>query len=70
MEISLRTLMTAKRNLGVLSEKVGDKWFWKLPNQECKDALDDIRNVKPSKLCYIFCGIKAMAYNTKKFKES
>ena len=38
MDISLRTLMTAKRNLGVLSEKVGDKWFWKLPNQECKDV--------------------------------
>lgn len=36
--ISLRTLMTAKRNLSILSEKVGDKWFWKLPNQECKDV--------------------------------
>lgn len=36
--VSLRTLMIAKRNLGVLSEKIGDRWFWKLPNQECKDV--------------------------------
>ncbi|MDD2956237.1 MAG: AAA family ATPase [Oscillospiraceae bacterium] len=36
--VSLRTLMIAKKNLGVLSEKIGDRWFWKLPNQECKDV--------------------------------
>lgn len=36
--ISQRTLMIAKRNLGVLSEKIGDRWFWKMPNQGCKDV--------------------------------
>lgn len=36
--ISQRTLMIAKRNLGVLSEKIGDRWFWKLPSQGCKDV--------------------------------
>lgn len=36
--ISGRTLMIAKKNLGVLSEKRGDQWFWSLPNQGCKDV--------------------------------
>lgn len=36
--VSRRTLMIAKKNLGVLSEKIGDRWFWKLPNQACKDV--------------------------------
>lgn len=31
MGVSLRTLMIAKRNLGVISEKQGDRWFWRLP---------------------------------------
>jgi len=31
MGVSLRTLMIAKKNLGVLSEKQGDRWFWRLP---------------------------------------
>lgn len=34
--ISERTVKIAKKNLNVLSEKQGDKWYWKLPNQECK----------------------------------
>lgn len=38
MGVSLRTLMIAKKNLGVLSEKIGDRWFWKLPSQACKDV--------------------------------
>lgn len=38
MGVSLRTLMIAKKNLGVLSEKIGDRWFWKLSSQECKDV--------------------------------
>ena len=38
MGVSLRTLMIAKKNLGVLSEKIGDRWFWKLPSQGCKDV--------------------------------
>ena len=38
--ISERTLMTAKKNLGVLSEKRGAQWFWRLPGgQECKDVI-------------------------------
>ena len=38
--ISERTLMTAKKNLGVLSEKRGGQWFWRLPNgQGCKDVI-------------------------------
>lgn len=36
--VSHRTLMIAKKNLGVLSEKIGNRWFWKLPNQACKDV--------------------------------
>ncbi len=31
LNISERTLKTAKKELGVLSEKIGDSWFWKLP---------------------------------------
>lgn len=38
LNVSRRTLMIAKKNLGVLSEKIGDRWFWKLPEQECKDV--------------------------------
>lgn len=38
--ISERTLMTAKKNLGVLSEKRGAQWFWRLPDgQGCKDVI-------------------------------
>ena len=38
--ISERTLMTAKKNLGVLSEKRGAQWFWRLPSgQGCKDVI-------------------------------
>ena len=38
LNVSRRTLMIAKKNLGVLSERIGDRWFWKLPEQECKDV--------------------------------
>ncbi len=31
MGVSLRTLMIAKKNLGVISEKQGGRWFWRLP---------------------------------------
>jgi archaellum biogenesis ATPase FlaH len=31
MGVSLRTLMIAKKNLGVISERYGDRWFWRLP---------------------------------------
>lgn len=38
--ISERTLMTAKKNLGVLSEKRGAQWFWRLSSgQGCKDVI-------------------------------
>ncbi|MDD3230151.1 MAG: AAA family ATPase [Oscillospiraceae bacterium] len=36
--VSQRTLMIAKKNLGVVSEKQGDRWYWRLPNQGCKDV--------------------------------
>lgn len=36
--ISHRTLMTAKKNIGVISVKVAEKWHWRLANQECKSA--------------------------------
>lgn len=36
--ISQRTLMIAKKNLGVISEKQGDRWYWRLPSQGCKDV--------------------------------
>jgi len=39
MDISQRTLMIAKKNLGILSEKKGTQWFWRLPIQECKDVI-------------------------------
>ncbi len=32
--------MTAKKNLGVLSERRGGQWYWKLPAQDCK-AVED-----------------------------
>ena len=38
MGVSKRTLYIAKKNLGILSEKVGDQWFWKLPEEGCKDV--------------------------------
>ena len=38
--ISEGTLMTAKKNLGVLSERRGGQWYWKLPVQGCK-AVED-----------------------------
>ena len=38
MGISKRTLDIAKKNLGIISEKVGDRWFWKLPEEGCKDV--------------------------------
>ena len=36
--ISERTLMIAKKNLGVISEKRGGQWYWHLPEQGCKDV--------------------------------
>ena len=36
--VSERTLMTAKKNLGIISEKRGSQWYWMLPEQGCKDA--------------------------------
>ena len=38
MGVSKRTLDIAKKNLGIISEKVGDQWFWKLPDEGCKDV--------------------------------
>lgn len=38
MGISERTLMIAKKNLGVTSEKHGGQWYWRLPEQGCKDV--------------------------------
>ena len=38
MGVSERTLMIAKRNLGIVSEKQGGQWYWRLPNQGCKDV--------------------------------
>ena len=36
--VSERTLMTAKKNLVIVSEKRGSQWYWMLPEQGCKDA--------------------------------
>ena len=36
--VSERTLMIAKKNLGVISEKRGGQWYWRLPEQGCKDV--------------------------------
>ena len=36
--VSERTLMIAKKNLGVVSEKRGSQWYWRLPEQGCKDV--------------------------------
>jgi hypothetical protein len=36
MGVSLRTLMIAKKNLGVISEKQGGRWFWRLPESESR----------------------------------
>ena len=38
MGVSKRTLDIAKKDLGIISEKVGDQWFWKLPEEGCKDV--------------------------------
>lgn len=38
LDVSERTLMIAKKNLGVISEKQGNQWYWRLPEQECKDV--------------------------------
>ena len=38
MGISERTLMIAKKNLGITSEKRGGQWYWRLPEQGCKDV--------------------------------
>ena len=36
--VSERTLMIAKKNLGIISEKQGGQWYWRLPDQGCKDV--------------------------------
>ena len=36
--VSERTLIIAKKNLGVISEKRGNQWSWRLPAQGCKDV--------------------------------
>ena len=36
--VSERTLMIAKKNLGVVSERRGSQWYWRLPEQGCKDV--------------------------------
>ncbi len=36
--VSERTLIIAKKNLGVISEKRGNQWYWRLPAQGCKDV--------------------------------
>ena len=38
LDVSERTLMIAKKNLGVISEKQGNQWYWRLPEQGCKDV--------------------------------
>lgn len=38
--VSERTLMIAKKNLGIVSEKQGGQWYWRLPDQGCKDVSD------------------------------
>ena len=36
--VSERTLMIAKKNLDIISEKRGGQWYWLLPEQGCKDV--------------------------------
>ena len=36
--IAERTLKRAKKELGVISDKLGDAWVWRLPNQELEPA--------------------------------
>ena len=36
--VSERTLIIAKKNLGVISEKRGNQWYWRLPAQGCKEV--------------------------------
>ena len=38
--ISKRTLDIAKKNLGIVSEKRGGQWYWKMHGQGCKDVSD------------------------------
>ena len=38
MGISERTLKIAKKNLGVIPKKIGDRWFCKLPDEGCKSV--------------------------------
>ena len=38
LAVSERTLMIAKKNLGVVSEKRGSQWYWRLPEQGWKDV--------------------------------
>ena len=38
LDVSERTLMIAKKNLGIISEKQGNQWYWRLPEQGCKDV--------------------------------
>ena len=51
--VSERTLMIAKKNLGVISEKRGGQWYWHLPEQGCKDV-NDLRALHPCIL--LLCG--------------
>lgn len=34
--VSERTLMIAKKNLGIISEKQGDRWYWRLPVKDVR----------------------------------
>ena len=36
--VSERTLMIAKKNLGIVSEKRSGQWYWLLREQGCKDV--------------------------------
>ena len=38
--VSERTLMIAKKNLGVISEKQGTQWYWRLPEEGCKGVTE------------------------------
>ncbi len=39
MNISKRTLMKAKQNLGIASERMNGQWYWRLADQGCKDVV-------------------------------
>lgn len=36
LDVSERTLMIAKKNLGIISEKQGNQWYWRLPEAGCR----------------------------------